>query len=171
MMKLKSFLKKPLFLLYLLWIATACNYKNDPNMIWDIYPTIIYISVEDTQGNSLLDPKVEGNILENGIKIIYQGKTYEKDSLYDGLSRAYLARFYGIKTDSLVSGLHVLSIGEFAGDKNYKNEEITIDWNDGSKDIIAFDSELSWKNKKPSVKRTLYLNGKKTENNPILIVK
>lgn len=93
MMKLKSFLKKPLFLLYLLWIATACNDKNDPNMIWDIYPTIIYISVEDTQGNSLLDPKVEGNILENGIKIIYQGKTYEKDSLYDGLSRAYLARF------------------------------------------------------------------------------
>lgn len=82
-----------------------------------------------------------------------------------------MARFYGIKTDSLVSGLHVLSIGEFAGDKNYKNEEITIDWNDGSKDIIAFDSELSWKNKKPSVKRTLYLNGKKTENNPILIVK
>ena len=66
-------------------------------MIWDIYPTIIYISVEDTQGNSLLDPKVEGNILENGIKIIYQGKTYEKDSLYDGLSRAYLARFYGIR--------------------------------------------------------------------------
>lgn len=60
----------------------------------------------------------------------------------------------------MVSGLHVLSIGEFAGDKNYKNEEITIDWNDGSKDIIAFDSELSWKNKKPSVKTNLIFKRK-----------
>lgn len=159
-----------LLLSSLLGIVACDDHDDDSYMIWDIYPTIISISVEDARGNDLLNPEVEGNIAENGIKAIYKGEVFEKDSVAHRFGRAYMAVFYGLFTDTLTNGKYVLTVGEFAGDEDFENEEIVIDWNDGSQDTIAFDSKFSWKNKEPFIQRTFYLNGEKTEH-PVKIVK
>ena len=166
-MKFKS-LTMIVFLSLNLSCFMACQ-NSDPK-VWDIYPTIILISVEDSQGNDMLNTSIEGNIANSGIRAIYKERIFEKDSIVYDISRAYMARLRGLQTDSLINGKYVLSFGEFNGDDNFKNEKIVIDWNDGTQDTIAFDSKFSWKNKKPSVKRKYYLNGEETEH-PIKIIK
>lgn len=161
---------KSLILTLSLFGVIACHDNTDRDREWDIYPTIILISVEDPQGNDLLNPEVEGNIADRGIKAIYKGDAFEKDSVVNNASRVYLAVFRGLQTDTLANGRYVLTLGEFAGNKDYRNEEIEIDWNDGSRNTIAFDSKFSWKDDKPSVERVFYLDGKKTEF-PIKVIK
>ena len=73
---------------------TACSDDEDEYLIWDFYPIILQIAVQDAQGNDLLNPETPGSIANSGIKAIYKGVTYEKDSVMNP-TKAYMAHFGG----------------------------------------------------------------------------
>jgi hypothetical protein len=156
---------------------TSCNDDENldgpaPDVIWDIAPLGISIEVTDAEGNDLLNPDAENSIANQGIKMIYRDKTYEKDSLVcEVLSRAYLARFYGLQTYQTKDGRYLLTIGEFFGDRDYDNENIILDWNNGTPtDTITFSHKFWWENQEPESETTVRLNGVETDN-PIHIIK
>lgn len=156
---------------------TSCNDDENldgpaPGVIWDIAPFGISIEVTDAEGNDLLNPDAENSIANQGIKMIYRDKTYEKDSLVcEVLSRAYLARFYGLQTYRTKDGRYLLTIGEFFGDRDYDNENIILDWNNGTPtDTITFSHKFWWENQEPESETTVRLNGVETDN-PIHIIK
>lgn len=156
---------------------TSCNDDENldgpaPGVIWDIAPFGISIEVTDAEGNDLLNPDAENSIANQGIKMIYRDKTYEKDSLVcEVLSRAYLARFYGLQTYQTKDGRYLLTIGEFFGDRDYDNENIILDWNNGTPtDTITFSHKFWWENQEPESETTVRLNGVETDN-PIHIIK
>lgn len=166
---------KKVFMLSLLCAAmgfTGCDDGDgpDPDTIWDIYPFAINIYVTDKQGNDLLNPETENSIADNGIKAIFRGNTYEKDSTVAGNSRAILAFFYGLASFEY-NDTYGLSFGDFNGETNFERETLVLDWNDGSKrDTITFSRRFWWKNHKPQSENTFWLNGVETEA-PIRIVK
>ena len=144
------------------------KYENDDNeeeiIVQEIYPFSIDFTVEDSDGNNLLDPETEGSITDNGIKAIFRGVTYVKDSTEavwnpytadvpysedmatDGHNpgsfdtKAYIATFYGLIGiyNQYYLGYY-LSFGELDGEEEFIDETLIIDWNDGSKqDTITF---------------------------------
>lgn len=136
---------------------TACD--NGDMRIWDIYPIVLSISVQDAQGNDLLNPETPGSIAHRDIKALYQGKTYEKDSVVYP-TRAYLAQLKGLCIWKGENGLYYLTFGEFDGARTFDNEQVVIDWNDGTEDVLAFSSKLYWNWKKePVIDRVFFLNG------------
>ncbi|MDO4159764.1 MAG: hypothetical protein Q4D41_04840 [Prevotellaceae bacterium] len=156
--------------------AIGCSNDEDEGyMIFDFYPFEINIIVKDASGNDLINPQTPNNISENGIKVLYNGNVYEKDSLKNEVppmsTRAIMPRLYGLKTEKDTNGAYRLCFGEFNGEGSYDGETFVIDWNDGTKDTISFDSHISWKSKNdPVITRAVYLNGEKT-GYPITIIK
>lgn len=166
-----------LFLASGLLSFTGCSGEEsdgpEPDVIWDIAPFVIHITVSDKDGNDLLDPETSQSIADNGIKAIWTGRTFEKDSIFvpDGQSRAVLAVFRGLYANQWPDGRYRLSFGEFAGDRNYEPQELVIDWNDGTpNDTIVFSHSFWWENHEPNQKTIVYLNGKETDS-PVHIVK
>jgi hypothetical protein len=142
---------------------TACSDDGGDDMIWDFYPIILQIAAQDAQGNDLLNPETPGSIANSGIKAIYKGVTYEKDSIINP-TKAYMAHFGGLQTVKAENGQYFLTFGEFNGDDTFDHEEVVIDWNDGTKDVINFSSKLTWKSKEePVFDREFLLNGKKAD--------
>ncbi len=162
------------FLFFLSTICfTACddNFQEDDDlMIWDFTPIILFMTVQDAEGNDLLNPETNGTIADQAIKAIYKGETYEKDAKV--VTKAYLAYFTGLQTQKNNKGVYYLTFGEFNGDDTFKNEEVTIEWHDGTTDVIRFSSKLSWKSRKePVFDREFLLNGVKQEYSLFELVK
>lgn len=149
------------------------NQKDGPESdeIWDIYPFVIKIGVIDQKGNDLLNPETEGSIAHTGIKAIYKGMVFEKDSIVKSKTKAVDVRFTGLYTWEYTEGKYVLEFGAFHGDRDYDDERIILDWNDGSKkDTVVFNHRFYWKKQKPVTENIFYLNGRETSS-PIIIVK
>lgn len=162
-MKARNFVGIFLLLLCVIGLTTCHDKDEDDFLIWDFYPIILQISVQDAQGNDLLNPETEGNIAEQGIKAIYKDEIYMKDSL-KSRTKAYLAVLEGLRTCKDKNGKYYLTFGEFNGDDTFDHEQVVIDWNDGTKDTLSFSSELTWKSKRePVINREFFLNGEKIE--------
>lgn len=165
-MKNKRQLKLMLFSLCLLCGITACsNEKIEED--WDINPINLYVFVQDAGGTDLLDPNKPDNITNKGIKAIYNNKEY---NVKNTVSRYYNATMNGLQLVKM-DGRYALKFGEFKGEIDYHSETVIIDWNDGTKDTFSFDSEFTWKNKKPNMKTTFFLNGEEIKETFYTIVK
>jgi hypothetical protein len=66
----------------------------------------------------------------------------------------------GLQSTQLRNGRHALTFGELSGSATYKNATITLDWGNGTKDVITFSSKLKWKGDKPKFNRSFKLNDK-----------
>lgn len=167
-MKIKNLFGIVLLFLYAISFISC---ESEESMMWDFYPIVLQISVQDAQGNDLLNPETEGSIANQGIKAIYRGEIYQKDESIDR-TRAYQASFQGLQTSqSENDGLYYLTFGEFNGDETFRKEEIVIDWNDNTSDKISFSNRLTWATKnKPVIKREFYLNGKEIDRSGIFII-
>ena len=69
-------MKKLFFFLIALMLAGACQKEKIP-MIWDMSFSYIDIAVVDANGNNLIDPDFEGNILNDEITMEHDGTIYE----------------------------------------------------------------------------------------------
>lgn len=71
-------MKKILFYLTFLscCLLTACGDDGNGIRREDYYPRPILLHIINSDGENLLDPDVEGNILGNDIKVLYKGETY-----------------------------------------------------------------------------------------------
>lgn len=138
--------------------------EEEERMIWDFSPIILFISVQDSFGNDLLNPETKGSIADQGIKAIYKDIIYEKDSAAPA-TKAYSANFHGLQAIQNKEGKYYLTFGEFNGDDTFDKEQVIIDWNDGVQDIITFSSKLTWKSiNEPVFDREFLFNGKSTES-------
>ncbi len=155
--------------LYLLLVPvmflTACEINLNPGCdeIWDFNPMDITFSAVDADGNDLLDPDSDLNILD-GITVKYKGQVYTIGEPDEGPgTRAYHPRWQGLYVwHPEGDGCHLLSFGEFSPDfGNHRNDKLTIDWGNGTKDEITFDFYVTWKRCDPVVHRKFLVNGKK----------
>lgn len=154
---------------------TACE-KDGPadGAIWDFYPINFYFTLTGENGEDLLNPATPGSYAGLNITATYEDKTYEKDVFEDNkipYSRAYFAHLFGIYTTKLEDGRYALCFGELDGSDTYKDATLTLQWGDGTTDVITFSSKLKWKGHDPVINRSFKLNGKevaKDTNRPII---
>lgn len=157
---------------------TSCEKDGPaPDTIYDFYPIEIYFMVTGENGEDLLNPATPGTYAGLKITATYDGETYVKD-VFKGnkipYSRAYFATLFGIYTTQMADGRYVLKFGELDGADTYKDATITLDWGNGTQDVITFSSRLKWKGQDPVFNRSFKLNGKevvKNTNNPVIEVK
>lgn len=151
--------------------------KQTPNIIWDFYPINLYFTLTGENGEDLLNPATLGTYAELSITATYEDKIYEKDVFEDDtipFSREYCAILNGLHTTQLKKGRYALVFGEFNGDETYKDATITLNWGDGTTDIVTFSSNLKWKGRDPHITRSFELNGiqvAKDTHSPIIDVK
>ena len=142
---------------------TACE-KDGPEegAIWDFHPIQIYFTLTGDNGEDLLDPSTPGSYAGLKITATYEDKIYEKDA-FEGKNipygRAIFAHLYGIYTIQLTDGRYALCFGELNGDDTYKDATITLNWGDGTTDVLTFSSKLKWKGHDPVINRSFKLNG------------
>jgi hypothetical protein len=135
--------------------------------IWDFVNYDVIFTVVDNSGNDLLNPETRGNIVEKDITVEYNGKKYKRG---DVETRFNMPRSLGLRSHYYEPvRATVLSFGEFSPTKNYRGESLTINWGDGTQDIIKFDLHITWKNHDPTVHKIIYLNGKQYSNESFLI--
>lgn len=171
-MKAKKFLNFCLCFFISLPFITACSESEDESygIIGDFTPIEFYIYVQDTQGNDLLNPQTEGNILGQEIKAVYHGKEYPLNATYPD-TRVYLASSNGLQL-LFTEGYYLLCFGELQGESTYNDETITLYWGDGSSDIIRFSSRLQWKSPtEPEFDRQFFLNDVKHDNTTFVITR
>lgn len=156
---------------------TACE-KDGPaeGTIWDFSPINFYFTLTGENGEDLLNPATPGSYAGLNITATYEDKTYEKD-VFEGrripYSRAYFAHLFGIYTTKLEDGRYALCFGELDGADTYKDATLTLQWGDGTTDVVTFSSKLKWKGHNPKINRSFKLNGKevaKDTNRPIIDV-
>ena len=155
-------------------LFSSCSEDNNggDDIIWDFAPINFYMTVQDAEGNDLLSPTTEGNILNQDIKAIYQGKEYKLNELALPDTKAYLATLYGLHVVETEDGRSLLCFGELQGDDTYEDETITLDWGDGTRDIITFSSRLTWNSPEdPEFDRHFYLNGVEQESSSFVLTK
>lgn len=150
----------------------SCEEKSD-DIIWDFAPIVLSISVTDHSGNDLLNRHIEGNIIGDGFRVLYDNRYFYLDNnatQTELTTRYYMPHLYGVK---VVQGNadYVLMLGEFDGQKDCDITDIVIEWSDGSSDTFSYSNEVTWKKNKPKVKRYFYHNGKQVESSAISITK
>lgn len=154
-------------LLVLVFGLTSCDdvdvNGSDDFVLWDFANTSVVIRVENAQGANLLNPEQEGNITGNTIKAIYGDKTFVRDAdLPSVQTRFNMPHWLGLYTYEN-KGEFYLAFGEFSPTSDYHNSTFTIDWGDGTTDVIGFDYYITWKKDDPTVHFATYLNGEKVE--------
>ena len=130
----------------------------------DASPVTIEIYVKDADGNNLLE---QNWLLGKNVTATFKGETYD---LQTEETRAYMPHFYGFKVTARDLGMY-LYFGELAGTEAL-NDDFVINWGDGSSDVITIYNDCKAKmNGAYDIKRHFVVNGVKTEDNRITLVK
>ncbi|MFI3321778.1 MAG: hypothetical protein R3Y50_04575, partial [Rikenellaceae bacterium] len=118
-----------------------------------------------------LSPSNPDNILEDEIKIVYNGMEFPLgvDMSEQTMSKAYLAILSGLDLGKYGNDYYLI-FGEFDGANNW-NDSFEIYWGDGTSDKISFTRNFKWDNNgNPDISNeALYLNNKKVEDKLIII--
>ena len=130
----------------------------------DASPVTMEIYVKDADGNNLLE---QNWLLGKNVTATFKGETY---GLQTEETRAYMPHFYGFKVTARDLGMY-LYFGELAGTEAL-NDDFVINWGDGSSDVITIYNDCKAKmNGAYDIKRHFVVNGVKTEDNRITLVK
>ena len=162
---------KKLTQLCLLIITTCCFVSCDNNMTWDIAPVYFTFNVQDANGNDLLDPNTENNILDNDIKVVFEDKEYPKDVDMTPTenTKFYMAVLKGLYTVKYDDDDYHLEFGQFMGSEDH-DKSFVIHWGDGTHDEVSFVHDYKFRVNKPKISTKIFLNGKES-NNRFVIVK
>jgi hypothetical protein len=128
---------------------------------WDLVNPDVCCFVRNADGENLLDPATEGNILDNEITVDYNGETYGMNG--NAGTRASHEVWYGLRVEpynDFSDDTPVLKFGEFRSTSHdsgsYRGETLTINWGDGTSDEIKFDLYVKGSH---NVKQKIWLNG------------
>lgn len=159
--------------MFTLILFSGCDNDNEDVLIWDICPVVYTIQIMDHNGNDLLNPATPNSLDYTTIKAIYKDNDYQCKEEDSGKTKAYMPRFYGlIRSKNQNAGPYLLKFGELEGSTSYKDEVLTLVYEDGSSDIISFNRDFRWDKKgNPDVKEQWFLNGKQVERGTITITK
>jgi len=155
------------------------SYHPKSGMIWDFSPTEVRITLSDSQGNDLLDPKNEGGWYNLPISATFDGKTFEginKSSIkHDDLQTKYylatLRGFYMYPLWYTHTDRYILYFGELDSADKW-DHDLVISWPDGTKDVIRVQHAFRWDiNGNPDMYTGFKLNGKAVEGGIIRLQK
>lgn len=186
-------MKRHLFLFVfslVLLLSAGCNRMDsfDPDYpIVDWYPVNLIVTVQDSQGNDLLDPEHANNYFE-GASLVFRGKQYDVQGIEDDPYAAVSTKYYmphmrGLRLahDTLYFSkdqkelCHFLVFGELDGAEDM-DEDIELQWRDGTREIIHYHCSDHKIEKKSggewdiTCKREWMLNGE-VASNPFRLVK
>jgi hypothetical protein len=142
---------------------------------WDFHNPDICFFVKNEEGENLLDPNIEGNILGNEITVDYNGQVFGMDSVQ---TRALPPVWYGLRVepfDDYLNFTPVLKFGEFittSDEIGFHGETFTINWCDGTSDEVKFDLYITWSinesylDPDPTVHKKLWFNDELQPNVP-----
>lgn len=169
-MKTKSVFCMMLFAVFSLF--TACDNNEDPVLppIYDVSPVEFYIYVQDEDGHDLLNSATKGNILEQGIKAVYDNKEFKLNEL-PLRTRYYMPTFYGLRTVEDKDGRYSLFFGEFDGAQDWDYTSFSVDWGDGTTDHFGFENTNDSKNSGINIERSFFLNNEVHDGNTFILVK
>jgi hypothetical protein len=152
----------------------ACGEGEEKTPIWDVMSAVdVVISVENANGNNLLDPDYEGNIIDD-ITIEQDDKVYTiKQAGTDSLATRALPppQWYGLRLFyDQHSSETVLLFGEFG---RCHGKTFTINWGDGTSDEIMFDFYVEMEGRKkdqePHVYLKIWLNGELQSDDSLVV--
>ena len=145
-------------------LVTGCSDKDSdeqcPDVLRDYVTVSIAVLVVDADGNNLLDPGFEGNILEDDISVKSGSHTYKLNEKEEEArpTRATMPKWYGLRTIER-SGVYYLAIGEYGIGSR---ETLIYDWGDGTTDEVRFAYYATpGEGCDPEVHAESYLNGAK----------
>lgn len=164
-------------------VTTACDNEEERGlMVWDFVNYAVEFAVEFAKtGEDLLDPATEGNILEQEIKVIYNGTEYPRWTkaglgawfIEDITSTRYnMPMPFALRwgwSNSAYS--YLVAFGEFDPTQDFHQESFIIDWGDGTQNEIVLDCYITWKGNDPTVHTTLWVDGTQSKSWPIVIKK
>lgn len=143
---MKKFWNKIFLAIVGLSLTASCTVDSGEDIIWDFSPIVVSIKVLDTNGYSVLNSANVGNITAT-----YRGKSYPCTKR----TRYYMPTFYGLTYSN-----DYLLFGELDATNVYDDEQLAIDWGNGSQpDIVTFSHRIRWKGDKPVYEQTFRLNG------------
>ena len=140
----------------------GCSLDNDDDWIVDWSPVYIYINATDAEGNGIIQPDMPG------MSLTYKGEIYtvqDWEQMYQRTSsKAYLARLYGLFAQpgsayASAESPYRLIFGEIDGALDM-DEDIILNWPDGTIDIIHYHCSNHKSGKNASCNRSWKLNGK-----------
>ena len=152
-------------LVFTVVFSTGCEEILGDDWIVDWAPVNVYIEAVDTDGNSIISPDMPG------MTLTFKGETYTVrgvENQEEAQTKAYLAIMEGLiaQPSMEVDGKTVyrLVFGEIDGAADM-DEDLVLDWSDGSKDIIHYHCSDHREGRNPKCNRSWKLNGEKHEGN------
>ena len=134
----------------------------------DWLPITFKVRVQDAHGNDLLDPEKDNSWII-GTTLSFRGIIVEIDeeSIAYPRTRDLPAMYEGFRLEKS-NDYYYLAFGEFDGGSNYDNENLYINWPDGSLNIITYKRKIHKVNIRAN--EVFKLDGVKCSN-PVVIVK
>lgn len=157
-------MKKSFILLFILSFFFGCEEGIFESKEWDVCPVDIDIYVTDHEGQDLLSAFNPNNILNQDIKIVYEGVEYLLGvDMTQELTRAYKPTLRGLHLYK-IGNENLLRFGELDGAET-RCDHFEIHWEDGSKDEIDYERDFKWVfDGSPKVmNECIYLNQKKMD--------
>ena len=165
-------MKKRILLLLAICVAVilpSCQSDKDEPVGGSVEPIRLYFMVYNKAGQNLLDPKVEGNILNKKMQLRMNGQTSnialsKPSNVSNGKGVHWYGAYIGSPTDEVLH--NEIIIGEFAADKNYK-QRLTL-YLGGEIYEVEFVNTYCKYDGKPVVSRKYYLNGRESGGDGLL---
>ena len=151
-------------------LVMSCSVVNS-DMVYDIAPIVSYIYLEDSDGQNMLDPNTREESFDiSQISAEFRGQTYAVDmSRFNETgawisTKAYMPQFSGLMLQVDRYGKWMISFGELDGTEDIDNENLVINWGDGSSNTITIFNNFRWKwDGSPVITRRFYVDGKKQD--------
>lgn len=154
----------------------TCFTSCDNDVIWDIIPMRIHITVSNAEGQNLLDPTIPNSFNYSGITAEWLGETYTADtiSLFDKeyMTRMLIGHMHGL-VYVIEHGKAQLYFGDLTGHDTFDDEPLTLHWPDGTTDVITVKASAIEGYKSVKLNRKFKLNGKvvaKDTSSPLIEV-
>lgn len=150
-------------------LNTSCSDSDKEECDVLIQPTEVPVCfiVRDNEGNNLLDPAFEGNILDRNIEVTYEGAPYSLQ-----LSEYPFDLMLGLYTGKIEVGMDIIPGIMFwylymEGD--CVSHRFSINWGDGVTDEVKIDYYYTLVKCEPVPHMKTYLNGKLYSDNSLII--
>ena len=158
-MKAKKLQLVGLLLAGLFTLTTSCGSSDDDakeSILWEVPPITYRIEVVGEDGQDLLSPSSDENLLE-GLRVVYDGVTYKPDTVGNNETRAIFPSFYGLKLSKRRnSDYYYLAFGEF---EVVGKTEIRLVFNHGNEFVLACEGQIIKRNDKPEADLHFYYQG------------
>ena len=159
-MKAKKFQLAGLLLTGLFTLASSCTSSDNDDAqestLWEVAPVTYRIEVVGEDGQDLLSPSTDENLLES-LGVVYDGVTYKPDTLESNATRAILSSFHGLKLcKRRNSDYYYLAFGDF--EVGGKTEFIFV-FGQGNEVALACEAQIVKRNNKPEADLHFYYQG------------